>query len=235
MPTANDLVQTAANYLGVLTDGETLTASQSEKGFNGLNSMLDFWSIEKLMIYQIVQSTYAWTGGNSQTIGVGGDLNGPRPIAIEEGCFFRDAYGSDFQVIILRDRADWDRIISKQDAASYPDFLYYEPGYPLGTLYAYPIPSPNLTLHINHFQPLQQFTSKTESLSLPPGYQYMIENNLAVFLERIFQVPAPDSVRMEAMKTKKGIKRINHIPIFAATEVSGILNNRRRANILNED
>jgi hypothetical protein len=232
MPTAADLIRSAALKLGAISSGESLTASEASDGLNVLNSMLDFWAINRLFIYQIVQSSYSWTGGQaSRTIGSGGNFNATRPVRIEDGSYFRDSNSIDSPVSIIRDRATYDQLASKSDQTTFPEFLYYEPSYPLGTLYAYPVPSQTITLKLNSWQTLQSFAALTDNLSLPPGYQWTIEHNLAVALEPIFDLSCPAAVKAEAIKSKSAIASINSVPLTAMTEAAFVISGRGRSDI----
>jgi len=232
MPTANDLIEAAALKLGAKQSGEALTADEANDSLSILNSMLEYWSIKKLLVYQIQQETFTWTGNaTSQTIGSGGDFATTRPIRIEEGTFFRDSNNIDVPVDILRSRAAYDSLPSKSDTTTFPGKLFYDPAYPLGVLYVYPVPSTSMTLKLNSTQQIQNFSGLTTDMSLPPGFQWAIENNLAVALEPVFQVPAPASVIREADNSLSALKRMNSRPIFAAIEAAYVLNARGRSDI----
>lgn len=232
MTTANDLIESAALKLGAKQTGETLTADEATDSLAILNSMLDAWAIESLLVYQIVQNTHTWTGAAaSQTIGSGGDFNTTRPVRIEEGTFFRDSNNIDSPVRILRDRTSYDGLASKTDQTTFPEVLFYDPGYPLGTLYAYPVPSSSITLYLNSWQTLQNFASLTTDLALPPGYQWAIEYNLAVHLQPVFSIPASNFVIAEATRAKKALQRINHRPVYGVTETQAVLHGRGRSDI----
>ena len=232
MTTANELIEAAALKLGAKATGETLTASEASDALNILNSMLENWATKRLMVYQIVQSSYTWAAGASHTIGPAGDFNATRPIRIEEGTHFRDATGIDIPVEIIRNRSTYDAIASKADASTYPAYLFYDPAYPLGVLYAYPAPSASITLRLNTWQTLQSFASLTTDLALPPGYRWAIEHNLAMALEPVFSMPAPASVAREAKSAMSDLMRVNHVPVTGATEVAYVLGGGARADIL---
>lgn len=233
MTTANDLIEAAALKLGAKATGETLTASELSDSLNVLNSMLDNWAIDRLLVYQIVQTSYTWAAAaTSRTIGSGGQLSGTRPIRIEEGSFFYNATdNTDIPVEIIRNRSTYDAIAVKTTTSTYPDYLFYDAAYPLGVLYAYPTPSAALTLKLNTWQTLQSFASGTTDLALPPGYRWAIEHNLAVALESVFVMPAPPSVVSEAKSSKSALKRVNHTPVTGATEVAHVLGGGRKPDI----
>lgn len=234
MPTALQLIESAALKLGAIESGEALTADEAADSLSALNSMLEFWSTNSLLVYQIVQNSHSWASGNaSRTIGTSGDFNTTRPLRIEEGTYFRDSFNLDLPVKILRDRAAYDAISLKSTQSTYPEYLFYDPAYPLGVLYAYPVPSSALTLRLNSWQTLQNFAALTTDLALPPGYQYTIENNLACELEPIFGVPVPPRVERNAMLSRNGMMRINHVPVTSNLDVAGVVGatNNSRYNI----
>lgn len=229
--TAADLIKAAAIKLGAIATGESLSADEANDSLNVLNSMLDFWRNDSFLVYQIAQNGYTWGANNrTRTIGSGADFNAERPVRIEDGTFFRDANNIDYPVTIIRDRVAYDTQVLKSNQSTYPDCLYYDPSYPNGTIYVYPVPSQALTLYLNSWQLLHRFASLGESLSMPPGYQWVIEHNLAVYLEPVFSLAAPDSVRAEAIRSKRELARTNHRPVYACTDVSTVIGNESYGN-----
>lgn len=235
MTTALDLIESAALKLGAIQSGEALTADEGTDGLAVLNSMLDQWAIKKLLVYQIVQDSYTWASGNaSRTIGSSGNFNGTRPTKIE-GIVFRDSNNFDYAVRkIITDRREYDAITDKSVQSTIPEYVFYDPGYPLGTLYSYPVPSATMTCKIAHWQIIQQFTALTNELSLPPGYKWAIEHNLALALQPLFSLTAPPYVVAEAALSKKALINVNHSPVIARSEVPAILGGGRGSNILTD-
>jgi len=223
MPTANDIILNATRKLSVKASGDVLTALEAADGLALLISMLENWSIDGLLIYRIAQAQYSWGAGfASRTIGVGGNFNGVNPSDIEEGTYFRRQNGFDYGVNILRNRESYDSYTVKTTISTLVVGLFLDKDYPLGVLYAYPIPSEALTLFLNYKAPLQTFTALTDVLSMPPGYQWAIEHNLAVALAPSFEVPVPPDVRMIASESKRTLKRNNHRPITSRTDLAAL-------------
>lgn len=232
MATANDLIEAAALKLGAKQTGEALTADEASDSLSILNSMLDYWAIKHNLVFQIQQESFTWTGGSaSMTIGSGGDFDTVRPDKIEAGTYFRDSNNIDVPVEILKSREAYDSLSSKSDTTTFPSKLFYDPAFPLGVIYVYPVPSSNITIKINSTQDFQNFTSLTTAMSLPRGFQWAIEHNLAVALEPVFQVPASAAVIREANNSLSALKRVNSRPVFSSTEASFVLNSRGRSDI----
>ncbi len=217
MPTALQLIESSAKKLGALQAGESLSAADATDSLAALNSMLDGWAIDRLMVYEIQQDTHTWPASTaSRTIGTAGNFNVTRPTKIEKGTFFRDSSNNDYPVIVTMDRVTYDSLTVKSTSGTYPNILFYDPAYPLGILYVYPVPSASLTLHLNTWQVLQSFAALTTDLALPPGYQRAIEFNLAIELESIFNLKAPDSAIKIAGKSLAALKGINAPSLVAS-------------------
>ena len=233
MTTAIDLITRAAQEIGATQSGEALTAADGADGLVRLNSMLDGWALDRLLVYQIKQSSYSWPAStSSRTIGSGGNFSATRPNRIEAGTFFRDSNNNDYPVQLI-DREAYDGIPLKTSVASvWPDYLFYDPEYPLGIIYVYPVPSAITTLYLNTWQILQSFAAMTTSLSLPPGYEDAIIYNLSLRLASMFGLKADDSLRALAKETKATIEGHNAPTLIAQTEIPHLSGGAGGANIL---
>lgn len=233
--TANTMISRAMRLIQVFGTDENPTAQEAADGLYALNSMLDAWSIERLMIYQVQQANYSWaSGAGSKTIGNGGDFSASRPARIEkDGNFFRTSDDIDYPVAV-HSREEYDGIQQKTAAGSVPEYLFHDEGFPLITLYAYPVPSQTLTLYLNTWKALQQFTSLTSSINLPPGYQAAIEYNLAIWIApehgKAAKAAAND-IKAQAAILKTAIKSVNQPDLISRVEVPGT---GRRSRILSD-
>lgn len=231
--TANDLITRAYRILGDIQEGETLTAAQASVGLEALNAMLDSFSIERLMVYEVRQETLTWPAStSSRTIGSGADFDTHRPDRIENGTYFQDSNSIAYPVDIIRNRAVYDNIYDKTVTSSYPELMFYNPSSTWGSLYVYPVPDQSLTLYLNTWQPLQIFDTLTEAHILPTGYRRMIPYNLAVELEAETGLPVPASAARIAAQSKANVKRQNNLPIFSQTESAYVLHGRGRSDIV---
>src|SRR5437899_10439831 len=74
--------------LGDKVIGDTLTAAEQTEYLSVLNSMLDSWRIDKLLVYRILENTFNLVVGfDTYTIGTGGNFNIERPDRLEDSCF----------------------------------------------------------------------------------------------------------------------------------------------------
>ena len=68
--TANSIIKRSLRLLGVLSSGAEASADESKDALEVLNDMLDQWSNQKLLIYEIVNNLFDITSGTSSyTIG----------------------------------------------------------------------------------------------------------------------------------------------------------------------
>jgi hypothetical protein len=208
---------------GVIGKGETPDSDESADGLTALNAMLDSWRLERLMVYQIVQGSYTWASSTtSRTIGSGGNFNASRPVRIESA-FFRDSSSNDYELAVLRTREEYDSITIKSTTGTQPQWLFYDPAYPLGVLYAYPISTAQWTLLLNTWQSLQSFSALTTDLALPPGYERAIAYGLAMEIAPEYgsgQKMDPQ-VPLIAIQSKAAIKTVNQPSMVAQIEAPG--------------
>jgi hypothetical protein len=110
MTTASDIVSRSLRLIGVLGQGRrTLTANELADGIDALNSMLESFSLERLMVYQILEENFSLViGTGSYTIGTGGTFNTTRPVKIENA-FLRDSSNNDYSLALI-DNAQYDSI-----------------------------------------------------------------------------------------------------------------------------
>ena len=211
MPAVSTMIISALIMTGEKSIGGTLDADERPYFLSRLNSMLDSWSNERLVIPYLSQTSFALTASTaSYSIGNGGAFNMPRPIKVVDPCFIRDTSNVDSPLQIIDNQAYAD-IPMKQTNGAYPGLLFYDSGFSAtstATISLYPAPSSGLTLFINTLQPLTNFSTVSQNLLAPPGYQDAIETNFAVRSAFGIRPVAPEVVRM-ARETKAAIKSTN--------------------------
>lgn len=211
MTTAADLFNLALKDLGALGIGQAISADDTADALSTINMMLDSWQAERLMVYHLVDTPLTSTGAQSYTVGIGGNFNVARPIAIN-AAYARLNPGSsnpiDYPVAMIPSREDYSKIGLKS-LASFPQWAYYDPAMPLGNLFFFPVPNQSFELHIVTMAQLPQFPAPATQITLPPGYVAAIRYNLAVWLCGMYQIDPPGSVVKLALSTKKIVKRMN--------------------------
>lgn len=219
MATALDIIEKSMRLFGGLADGESATASEASDGLDALNSMLESWSIDRLMVYHILQENFTWASGQaSRTIGTGGNFNTTRPTKIVSGFTRVNNEDHPFRVV---ERQYYDAVIDKTVQSNYPEIIYYDATMSTGVIYAYPVPNASISVYLNSWKQLQQFSDLTTDLALPPGYRRAIEYNFAVEFAPEFGMEVSDRVERIANASKAAIKRINAPTMVAQIELSG--------------
>jgi hypothetical protein len=179
MATINDLVKKSFRKLGVLGIGEDLENDQLVEGIEYVNRMIEVWNTENLVPFYIQREDFTLVSGTqSYTIGSGGTFNTTRPQDIITATITEN--GSTYPMEIIT-AEEWQNIFNKENESNKPYYLYYEANYPLGTIYLYRKPTAANTLTIASHKQIGSF-AKDDSVSLPPGYEKAIIDNLALEL-----------------------------------------------------
>lgn len=211
MPAVSTMIIAGLTMTGEKAIGDTLTADEENYYISRLNSMMDSWTNERGMIFTVSQTSFALTTSQgSYTIGNGGNFNMTRPTEIVDPCFIRDTNNYDVPLDII-DVEAYGNIRLKSTDGTWPTWLYYDKGFSgtsTATVYLYPEPAASLTLFINTLQPLGTFSTMSQNLVMPPGYQAAIESNFAVWSAPGF-IKVDQEIKDLARTTKAAIKSTN--------------------------
>jgi hypothetical protein len=175
--TALTLIKAALRSIGVIAPGETPTDDEVQDGLEAMKFMFRNWSSQNIKVYSVTVENFTLTGAASYTIGSGGTFNTVRPASIR-GAYVRDAYGFDNPLDII-DEAKY-RDLHLKSIVAVTGYLWYNPTYPLGTIYLYPLDGSTIYLH--SLKPLTDPTIITSSIAFPPEYDEAIKFNLALRL-----------------------------------------------------
>lgn len=183
MTTPVELINLALKQSGVIGVGQTASAEDMQDCFKLMQMMLGQWQTKRYMMYHLVNLAIPCTGALTYSIGPGGDIvQASRPNEIISAFIRLPAVGStnkiDYSLSIIRAREDYDRILAKTQG-SMPSFLFYDSGFPLGTLYAWPVPSSVYELHVTVQDQFQTFATVADVINLPAQYEEAIMYNLA--------------------------------------------------------
>lgn len=205
------VINPALRRLGVIAEGEVPTYDQANDGLASLNSLMDQWAAERLQIFSITRTTWNISGVIPYTVGLTGTIPIARPVYIDHVNFIDTSPSPDveFQMQPLTDDA-FAAIAIKGLTSTLPQYWYYNPTYPLGTLTLYPIPTQaGLQGVIYAPTAVTEFAALTTTVSLPPGYRRMLINNLAIELCADYDKEPPAGVVKAAMESLGAIKRAN--------------------------
>ncbi len=193
-----DLCTAALKECGQTGVGQTPLAEDINDAWARLQWMLQEWERKRWLVYHLVDYAKTSTGAVSYTVGAGGDFDtgasSARPAKVESA-FLRQLTLSqpnqiDYPLRVLESREDYNKIALKQ-LTSFPSLVFLDAGWPLGTLYCYPVPQANIyAIHITLMAQLPvKFANLAVAFSLPYEYYNAIVFNLALRLKSKYQIP----------------------------------------------
>jgi hypothetical protein len=203
LTTPTEICRIALKAGAILGVGQSPLAEDLSDAFDILNGMIAQWNRRRWLVYHLIDVVAQATGQQSYTVGPGGDFDTPR-IDRLESAFFRQTtanpFDVDFILEILESREDYNQIRLKSLNSTLPRWIWMDTGWPLGTVFPWPIPMAGLgEIHLSLKATLGPFTSYTQSINVPPEYVEALWTNLAVRLGPIYQYDVrPDLARLAA-------------------------------------
>jgi hypothetical protein len=224
--TANDLIKAAMRLIQVSAVDVDLTAAELQDGLECFNRMLDSWSADELTMYQVIRETFLLQSSvNPYSIGYGGTWNTSRPTKIVGAYLTLTNAGGlpvDYPMVILG-YDDYNSIRLKTLSTNFPNYLYYQPSFPLGEVYIYPVFSPNAnqtnaSITLTSWKPFDCVTDPTAYLSFPPGYWEPVTLNLSIRLAMEYQFQVRDDLIQLATNALMRLKRMNTRTVTLQTD-----------------
>lgn len=195
--TVEQLCLQALRAAGIVGRGQTPSAEEITDAWNSLQQLLQQWQENRWAVYHLVTLDIPSTGATTYSIGPGGDVEtgtgSIRPTAVASAFLRQELNGEgnkvDYPLEILQSMQDYSSI-SLKGLKSFPGAVFYDPGYPLGTLYIWPIPNASIySVHVQFTARLPvYFATLTTELSLPPMYFDALKYNLAIRLRADSQI-----------------------------------------------
>lgn len=197
--TVQTLIKAALRAIGVIASGETPTAAELEDGRESMQFMLENWSARNIRLFYTEQLTLSASGSESYTVGTGGDINTTWPSAI------RGARTADGIVKII-DEATY-RQYRVNNSVGPVGYIWYNPKYPLGYLYPWPLSSD--TIYIDALVPLTNPSALTTSMVFSPPYNDPVKWNLAVRMAPEYGKEVSQTVAALAISSLEAIESRN--------------------------
>lgn len=232
--TVSKLFELALKRINVIGQGGSITAVDADDALLYANNWIDSLSIENITIPFILRTTWTMVSGQaSYTVGTGGDINIPRPTFIEHVNYIDGSLSPaiERELDYLTDDA-YAAIPIKTLTNLLPSFYYWNPTYAsgLGTLHFWLVPTSSvLTGVLYSHSPVAQFVNLTDTLVLPPGWQFFMQENLAVFFASTFRenLPADPELVRSATMSKLMITRANLRPQETTVDPALVLGSPR--------
>jgi hypothetical protein len=210
MTVALDLIRSAMSKIGKLAAGETPSAEDIDVCVDRLNSLLGSFENENLFNYTATETTATLPASTtSRTIGLAAQINVARPVELLPGCFSR-VDNTDYPMEVIS-RQEYNEISTKTLIGSVaPSVCFYDGDMTAPKVYFWPYATNSVELHILTPTAPGAVADQNTVFNFPPGYQRMVENNLALEISPDFNInPTPFLVAMAA-STKRLLKRTNH-------------------------
>jgi len=235
--TGNDLIRAAMRLIQVSAVDTDLTASELRDGLESLNRMIDAWALEELMLYQVTRETFPLAASQlSYSVGIGGDFDTVRPTKIV-GAYLTISTGAipvDYPMQVIG-YDDYNDIRLKTLQTNFPSYCYYEPAFPLGNLYVYPVCAvSNESITLTSWKPLAMIADPTATVSLPPGYWEALVFNLAIRIAEEYQFDIRPTTVALAESALKKIKRLNQRTLTLQTDVALMNTSQMRYNVFSD-
>jgi hypothetical protein len=198
----------AAQFLGVLNSGESLSAQEIADALSAANNLMDNWSSEQVMLLQLVETTQTLTAATQKyTIGTSQTWNMTRPAAIASASLINST-GPGIPIDVVN-AVKWSSIPDRQAQSYLVKYLYYDRGFPTGNVYVAPTPlGSTLSVQLVTWSPLSPFADATTPLTMLPGYARLLQLALAIEIAPQYEV-APTQTLMQ--NYADAMARVRHL------------------------
>ena len=216
--TARELLTSSFLDCGIISSGETLDGPMGQDGLRRLNNMVAGWRTQYGTVLSIDRNVFNLVANQQNyTIGPGGDFDVARPLTITAAAILLNGSApqpvevprpvitdSGFQAIQIKDLPNNQFTV-----------VYYNPTFPLGTIFLWPVPDVNTNQLVLYLQ--NAFTG-FEEISVDydwpdnPGYAEALQYQLDLRLFTPYGVPPTIAgpIMELARSTFGNIKRANN-------------------------
>lgn len=226
--TVRQVLQDALTDLGVLQEGETASDAQTSLALSRFNRLLDNWNADRLKVYADQYLTFTWVPGTSPTtIGPTGATwtTGQRPVTIEGISYIFPGGGTNAYITLTpRDAQWWHNQITPELATTNPTDFYYNPTWPNGSIYFWPVPQTAYDVELQVRVVLSQFeiSDLSDTFTMPPGYRDALTLSLAEELCIPFRVAPSQQLKESATKARARVFANNDVTPRLATQDAGM-------------
>lgn len=199
---AVDLVADILREIRVLNAIDVANAADTAYVLRKVNRLIDLWNAKRLAIYAVETVTFNLTIGLSpHTIGPTGTVVvSSRPVSIEPSGLSWQQNGINTP-ITYRDMTWWAEQRLPDLTLSFPTDMAYNPAWPNGELYFWPVPSAATEVNLQVRLVLAEVT-ETTTLDLPPGYTEALILTAAEGCIGAFGVEVPPKLTVQAMDAR---------------------------------
>lgn len=207
MTTAIEIISRSLRLLGVLAEEETPEAQQAADGLTALNALMGSISNAPQLIFaKSLDSVSLSAGVASYTVGPTGTPVTQRPVDVLESSTI--TYQGVTYPLVKWTLSDFNQI-NVSATSGIPTGFYPDMEMPNIVINLWPVPSAPMTLNLWSNKQITEFSSLTQQVVMPPGYDRMLAFNLAIDMAPEYMVePSPTVVRVAA-QSRRMLKRTN--------------------------
>ncbi len=212
--TYQDIINGAVQELNSYAPGDPIDTSDQTTLLYLLNELLDYWNVKREAVWSEIFTSFTLTPNLSpHTIGPSGATwaMAVRPVTLD-GCYLilDDTSPDVFTKIDIIDWMTYQRLSVPGISTAIPTAVYYEPDWPLGSLFFYPIPDYNYGVRLATRTLLAQVAANT-TLDLPPGYRRALRLTFAEYIATTFGRAIPEATATQARAARADIFYANVI------------------------
>lgn len=228
------LIQNALEDGGIIGVDETPEQIIINKAFRHANWLLAQWARKRWLVYSLTEYAIISTGQNIYNVGLNQPVNiNPRPDRLEYA-YLRFLNSSepaqfpvDIPITVIPSKEDYSRITVKT-IGTLPWEVFYDPQWPVGQLYFWPVPNSTIyEMHVGFKTVLPRFASLTQKIQFPPEYEVALNWCLARRFRASFQLPPDPEITQLGREGLNVIRLANQA--VSTLVLPAFLRNRNRA------
>ncbi len=227
------LITNALVDAGIVGIEEAIEPSILNRAFTQCNWILAQWARKRWLTYRIQDYSVIATGNQTYSVGLNGDINiNPRPDRLEYAFlrFLNSAQPPQFPVDIplgiIQSHEDYSRITVKT-IGTLPWQIFYDPEWPVGKLFPWPVPQASLyEIHVGFKVVLPRATGVANPINFPPEYEVALNWSLARRLRASYQMPADETINALARDALNTLRLANQQ--MGVLQMPSYLRNRNR-------
>lgn len=232
------LITNALQDAGIVGIDEDIEPAYLTRAFRQCNWLLAQWARKRWLTYRIQDYSFISNGSLNYPVGaigaatVGININ-PRPDRIEYA-FLRFVNQSppgglqvDIPLDIIQSHEDYSRIAVKT-VGTLPWRIFYDPIWPVGLLFPWPVPQPTIyEIHVGFKVVLPRASAVQNPINFPPEYEAALNWCLARRLRASYQLPADPVIDSLARDALNVLRLANQA--IGNLQMPEFLRNRHRA------
>ena len=208
---ALDLIKAAMQEIGSLAPGEIPSNEDQAWVLQKLQRLIDTYNALRTMVFasQFVQFTLV-AGLAPHTIGPTGTFQvNQRPVEIPSiGLILTN--GSSVEIPLHpRDKDWWAAQSIKGLTSTLPTDYYYEPDWPNGSLFFWPVPTAVNNVLVQSRQVMAELKAYNAAYTMPPGYWNLTVYELAIEIGPSFERPTSQDLRERYQKALRAVESNN--------------------------